>query len=207
MTELDQLAPALAKFQSVIKNPKRTKTVKGKSYSFDYAPLEEVLDAVRKDMAANGLSLTQLVQTTPEGPILETMLLHVSGQYLKSTSPIPGGASASPQDLGSSITYMRRYCACACLGIASDSDTDGDMAAQAKKTKKKGPDNRGEDKPAIFTWAQGFKKRIKSVDPQNLAGLMEEEVEKLKELQTASETGYAHIIETAEKLGWKTGDK
>lgn len=124
-----ELAAALAKAQAsfpVIKRDKQV-TVKsertGKSYSFKYAPLDAILDATRKPLADNGLAITQLL----DGPDLVTMLLHSSGGSLTGRMPLPNNGTV--QDLGSAITYLRRYSIQALLGIAAEEDDDGNRAS------------------------------------------------------------------------------
>ena len=126
--DLGPLAAALAKAQSAFAPVTRSKTVKvttktGGSYTFSYAPLDTVLDAVRKPLADNGLALVQLL----DGQALVTLLIHESGAQLEGRTPIPG--SNDVQGYGSAITYLRRYAIQALLGIAAEDDDDGNRAA------------------------------------------------------------------------------
>lgn len=125
---LNELAAALAKAQAKMTNPKKTRSVKvnikgGGSYTYRYAELAEVIDNARESLTANGLSVVQLTVCGDGRNTLVTRLLHSSGQYLESTYPLPVGAAA--QEMGSAITYARRYSLCAILGIAADDDDDG----------------------------------------------------------------------------------
>lgn len=133
--EIKDLACALAKAQAVMENPKKSHTAKvvsvrtGAKYSYHYADLAEVIDAVRKPLAEHGLAFTQIVTVSGTQPILLTRLLHESGQWLQSAYLLPKVASA--QDMGSAITYARRYSLCAILGIAAEDDEDGEAATAA----------------------------------------------------------------------------
>jgi hypothetical protein len=60
--------------------------------------------------------------------VIETVLLHTSGQRM--VWPFQVTASGTPQQIGSAITYGRRYSAQAALGVASEDD-DGQAAKQA----------------------------------------------------------------------------
>jgi len=62
-------------------------------------------------MAKNGLSLVQLPKTVDGGVSLETLLLHSSGQFIKSSLFMPA-AKADAHGIGSAITYARRYSIC-----------------------------------------------------------------------------------------------
>ena len=124
---LDQLATALAAFQTEMPTvPKsHTATVKSDkgSYSYTYADLADVSEAAMPLLAKHGLSFS----TLPGPGALTGMLLHKSGQYLTASLPITGG---TPQQVGSSLTYMRRYLLGCMTGIVTDDDDDG-LIAQA----------------------------------------------------------------------------
>jgi hypothetical protein len=59
-------------------------------------------------------------------------LLHTSGQWMASSYPLPRQAGA--QEMGSFITYARRYSLCAILGIAGEDDNDGESATEGGST-------------------------------------------------------------------------
>lgn len=123
------LARAQAEFASIPRD--RTVTVKTKTggeYKFAYAPLDTILAVVRPHLAKNGLAITQQLTSDREGhPMLETMLLHADGGSLSGRFPLRTDGM-SPQELGSLITYVRRYALVALLGIASEEDDDGNHA-------------------------------------------------------------------------------
>ena len=124
------LAAALAKAQAAFPPVTRSKTVTvttktGASYKFSYAPLEAILDAVRKPLGDNGLALAQML----DDGALVTMLLHESGASIEGRIAIPG--TNDVQALGSAITYLRRYAIQAMLGIAAEEDDDGNSAKSA----------------------------------------------------------------------------
>jgi hypothetical protein len=126
---LDQLAQALAAAQAEMTNPTKTKTANAGKYIYRYADLAEVIDHVRPVLGKHGLSFTQLTVYGEGRNQLVTRLFHKSGQYLDSTYPLP--VSAGAQEMGSAITYARRYSLCAILGIAAEADDDGAKADQA----------------------------------------------------------------------------
>ena len=88
--------------------------------------LQALLDATRPVLAKHGLAFTAL----PGGGQLVGMLLHESGQTLTGSLPISGG---TPQALGSSITYGRRYLLGCMTGLVTDDDDDGQVAAAEPK--------------------------------------------------------------------------
>jgi hypothetical protein len=127
------LAKALAAFQAemptVTKNHTATvKSDKG-SYSYTYAGLADVSEAAMPLLAKHGLSFS----TLPSGQALVGMLLHESGESLTASLPING---ATPQQIGSSLTYMRRYLLGCMTGVVTDDDDDGQQAQQAATKRK-----------------------------------------------------------------------
>jgi hypothetical protein len=76
-------------------------------------------------LSANGLAF---VQTISDG-VLHTRLLHTSGQWIASEHPLP--MSGKPQEIGSALTYARRYSLSALLGIAADEDDDANAASRS----------------------------------------------------------------------------
>ncbi len=108
-----QLKPAL--FDS--KNP---------HFKSPYASFKSVMDAVRGTLAINGLSFIQgVVETTTGKLYLETVLFHVSGQWLSAIIPIFIDKFTS-QGAGSALTYSKRYGLSCLLGIVADTDDDGE---------------------------------------------------------------------------------
>ena len=74
-------------------------------------------------LLVNGLIVLQM--TDPETSTLITRLMHVSGQWVESRYPLH--FDQSPQQLGSELTYARRYCVSALLCLAAEDD-DGQRA-------------------------------------------------------------------------------
>lgn len=145
---IDALAAALSKAQGEI-----TGALKDSSNPFfksKYADLASCWDACREALSKNGLSV---IQTTRRGEpvtiewetkdmetgevsqfkvntvetVIVTTLMHSSGQWISSPLPmIP--RDASPQGIGSAITYGRRYGLTAMIGVAQVDD-DGNQAS------------------------------------------------------------------------------
>jgi len=126
---IDQIAAALALAQGKLTNPPKTKTAHVGKYKYRYADLAEIIEHVRPTLAAHKLAFVQLTSHGDGKNMLITRLLHESGQFLDSTYPLP--AQAAAQEMGSAITYARRYSLCAILGIAADEDDDGSKATEA----------------------------------------------------------------------------
>ena len=151
--ELQQLAEALAKAQAELSpvsfdsnNP---------FYKSRYASLSAVIAEVRKVLPQHGLSIVQTPTSHMEFGIfyvgVETMLIHDSGEWIKSTVSVPVVATelievftkrfnkdgdayyASPnilQEAGKIITYLRRYGIVSILMLSAEEDIDGNEPVQ-----------------------------------------------------------------------------
>lgn len=122
------LVRAQGKFPPIIRTKKvEMKSDKG-SYSFNYAPLEEILAAVRPALQEEKLMLMQGV----EGFTLETTLFHESGEFICYSMELPHAYPTS-RAFGSELTFRRRYHVTGVLGIASEEDDDGQHAAKEQE--------------------------------------------------------------------------
>jgi hypothetical protein len=124
------LAKALAAFRAELGPVSKNRTVKvkmktGGEYSFDYATLDKILDVAVPVMSKHGLSISQMVGTGG----LTTILMHESGEYLEDFAALDGISYNNAQELGSAITYVRRYAITTALGISADDDDDGNVNA------------------------------------------------------------------------------
>ena len=142
---INELASALSKAQGAFSNPEKDR--RNPHFDSYYATLGAVIEATRKALAENGLSLTQTVGGRP--PSLRTRLLHSSGQWLASEMPLFMAGKGS-QVFGSELTYMRRYAVCALLNIApAEGDDDGNAAQVAMRAGASSPQaSRGEPRPS-----------------------------------------------------------
>ena len=124
-TEINELAAALSKAQGEI-----TGALKDSANPFfksKYADLASCWDACRAPLAKNGLSVVQGMDVSDGHLYLKTRLLHASGQWVDSTTPITP-KDDTPQAMGSALTYARRYALTAMVGVAQVDD-DGNAAS------------------------------------------------------------------------------
>ena len=105
------------------------------SYSYAYASLDDVYEAVVPALAKHGLVTLHNIETANGVIGVSTWLFHTSGQWLQ-TDPVWLPAGVSPQATGSAISYARRYSLQATLGLAAEDDDDGQSAADAKPAAK-----------------------------------------------------------------------
>lgn len=123
-----ELYTALAKAQAEIKNPPLNKTGQATStVKYKYSDLACTLESIKPSLNKYGLSLIQLVDIKPDlGVVLLTRICHESGAHIESMYPLK--ETARPQEMGSQITYARRYSITAMLAIAGEEDDDGALA-------------------------------------------------------------------------------
>lgn len=97
-----------------------------------YASLPTILDAVETEAAKCGLVIISALKSIEGAFILETVLEHKdSDESRVSVFPVFG---SKPQEIGSSITYARRYNIQSLLNLAAEDD-DGNEANKAAPVK------------------------------------------------------------------------
>lgn len=166
------LASALAAFQKALPKISKGSTADAGTYKFKYADLADISAAVLPLLGEHGLSFSAR-PTLDEGGrfVLAYELLHVSGDSRSGAYPLP--ASGSPQQIGSAITYSRRYALCAVTGVAADEDDDG----QAVKDTAVRPERHE------HSWDQG--------EQEELRDAYIAEIEQAKDVEAIGKTGQA----------------
>jgi hypothetical protein len=99
-----------------------------KLYSYKFADLADVSQAIMPKLGKVGLAFTSKPTLVDGQFVLVYKLTHVSGETDEGMYPLP--ANGTPQAIGGAITYARRYCLCAVTGIAPDGDDDDARAAE-----------------------------------------------------------------------------
>lgn len=136
-----KIAPALVKAQAGFKHAAMDGTAITPKFTYKYATLPEVIDSVKAHLNEQGIGI---VQGCGHGGgdntvAVSTTLLHESGEWIHTAASIGFAVmaetkqgelytKAGPQEMGSAITYLRRYTLAAICGIASEEDDDGHAA-------------------------------------------------------------------------------
>jgi hypothetical protein len=98
------------------------------SYEYSYADLSGLTAVAYPIFGKHGLSFSAQPTLTGAGKfILRYQLRHESGESLDGVMPLP--SAAKPQDLGTILTYYRRYVFCAVTGIHPGGDDDDASSA------------------------------------------------------------------------------
>lgn len=91
-----------------------------------YASLPAVIGAILPALNSNGISVTQTTELRQGAFVLVTTLRHTSGQWVAGEYLLP--QVSRPQEMGSAITYAKRYALSAMVCIAADEDDDAEGA-------------------------------------------------------------------------------
>lgn len=142
------LAAALSRFQGEMTSVAKTKTANAGTYSYQYADLGDIVAAAYPIMSEHGLSFSAKPTLNESGHfVLAYKLMHSSGEDEHGEYPLP--TSGTPQQVGSAITYARRYAFTATLGIVSEEDDDGKSAPQERESTSRPRQQRGPDQDAM----------------------------------------------------------
>ena len=137
--ETDKIDAILAKAQAEIENP--TKDAVNPHFRSKYATLDAGLNIVRSVLSKHGISITQPTRVEDGVLMLDTRLAY-QGQWIASEYPVCP-FPVKQQEMGSALTYSRRYSLFSLVGIAGEEDDDGNAAnatpTQAPKRAKPVP--------------------------------------------------------------------
>jgi hypothetical protein len=130
---LAQLAPALLKAQK--KMGAALKDSKNPFFKSKYADLNAVIDASVPVLNEEGIAVLQSPSMSYDLsgnpiPVIETVLLHESGEYIAGQTEVVAAKQNDPQAAGSATTYARRYGLQAMVTLKAEDD-DGEKAMAA----------------------------------------------------------------------------
>lgn len=139
----ENLAAALAAVQTEIPsvakgNTAQVASTKG-SYSYRYADLAEITPLILPLLGKNGLAFSAQPTMVGDAFVLHYTLAHESSEAIEGIYPLPDPTHARPQEIGSAITYARRYALCAVTGVAPGGDDDDAASANASPAASRKP--------------------------------------------------------------------
>ena len=160
-----------------IKN-KETKKKVGE-YRFEYATLASILHHIRPAITSRGIWFVQFIR----GGEMVTRIIHKSGQWIEAGHlPMPN-ISGNPQDIGSIVSYFKRYSLSMAFGLASEEDNDGEVGDRPVEFRARGtardrapePQQQQEQLPAIpepeggyGDWSRSFIEKVRDAATESL---------------------------------------
>jgi hypothetical protein len=176
--EINELAKGLILFHVKCEGIK--KDAKNPFFKSTYASLPKIIEAITEPLAESGLALTMF-------PIDENslycLLMHTSGQWIDATYTMKP-VKDTPQDKGSCLTYMRRYCVSSILNLQIDDFLFDDDANKASgRTEVKAP-VKDDGKAWLNKNTPEFEKAIEYVKGGGLVSKIKEKYKLNKETET-----------------------
>ena len=129
---MKQIATALVKAQKAFGPALKSST--NPHFKSRYADLSACVEAVITGLNDNGIALIQKCHNCDNGVMVETVLIHESGEILECGTLHVPASKQDPQGYGSALTYARRYSLMAACGIAPEDD-DGNSASRRTEIK------------------------------------------------------------------------
>lgn len=132
---MSEIYKALVAFQKELPTVSKGNTAKAGSFSYKYADLTDVTEKIMPVLSKHGLAFSAMPNIIDGAFVLDYALLHASGEKVSGVYPLP--SHGSPQEIGSAITYARRYALVAITGVAPGGDDDDAAAAQVAAARPK----------------------------------------------------------------------
>lgn len=146
--EIGEISTDLAKAQAVIVNP--SKDGINPHFRSKYATLDNGLNIVRECLSKHNICVVQATRVEGNILMLDTRLMHKSGQWIEAEYPVCA-FPAKQIEMGSSITYSRRYSLFSLVGIAGEEDDDGNAAVTPTHApKREKPAELNEDNSSLI---------------------------------------------------------
>ena len=103
-----------------------------------FASLLAVSNVVRPALAKHGLAYRQAVESIGAGHYVFTYAFGIDADGKlaeKVMATVPITIQTNPQQMGSALTYAKRYCLLAAFGLVGDEDDDGNAASTPAEKK------------------------------------------------------------------------
>jgi hypothetical protein len=126
----------LSKYFGEVENPENT--VVNTFFKAKYAPLNEVLNAIRPVLSKYGLTIIQIPTFDNTNCLVNTLMTHKDGAWISFPALKNKPTKLDIQGMGSAITYLRRFSLNAIAGVMGEVDDDGNTATDGSKPPKNG---------------------------------------------------------------------
>jgi hypothetical protein len=148
MAKHESLTAAVSAMQGELPVVEKLNSVSAGARKYKYADLTLLTEKVMPLLAKHGLAFIALPNISDGIFGLSYELRHESGESVAGHYPLP---NSSPQEIGSAITYARRYALAAVTGVAPGGDDDDAQKAQAAVAKSQ---------PVSVSAPEGFVKSV-----------------------------------------------
>lgn len=123
------LADAVAAAQAEMRDPPRDR--ENPHFKSKFASLASILQSVRAPLGRCGVAIYQRAEVHEGQVSVETALVWRGEREASTLTAAP--RDLTPQSIGSTITYLRRYGLAAMAGVAPDDDDDGESASKSEQ--------------------------------------------------------------------------
>ena len=152
-SSITELVKALVKARALIKPAIKDTDGQVGQRKVKYADFSAVLDACEDAMEACGLDVIQSPRFEDGQAGVDTLLAHVSGEWVSGSLMLPIGSRADAQAVGSCITYARRYSLEGFLRIRREDDDGTAAVASVQRQAQKIPPPQSQiDQMALKDW-------------------------------------------------------
>lgn len=133
---IKNISPAMIAVQAEIKGI--APNANNPFFKSNYITLDNMLEVIRPLLTKNRIWLIQEATSEEENVVVVTRLTHSSGEFIQTDKlKMKPQKANDPQQLGSCITYAKRYQLSAMLGISSEVDDDGNTSSWGADKPKK----------------------------------------------------------------------
>lgn len=131
------LSDALVALQANLPSVRKDQTADTGKYTYTYANLGSITAALIPALHEHGLLWKSAPRRCEDGSYeLHGVIEHESGESEEGALPLFGRTA---QEIGSSLTYMRRYLLGTMTGVVTENDDDGALAQPATRTRTEPP--------------------------------------------------------------------
>lgn len=122
--QINELSAALSKALAIITNPSKDAT--NPHFRSKYASLDTGLNVIREALSKVGIAFTQTTRVEGDMLMLDSRVMF-GNQWIESEYPVIK-FPAKQQEIGSALTYARRYSLFPLVGVAGEEDDDANAA-------------------------------------------------------------------------------
>lgn len=155
-TTITLIAAALVKAQAEMGNAKKEAT--NPFFKKSYADINSVREAIMPALNHHGISVIQPTTVIDGVTCIETVLLHESGEFISSLTPVIVDKVNDAQRHGSGISYARRYALQSIANIGAEDDDANQATGKGKPAATTTPTTTTNPNKLVAEWAAELQK-------------------------------------------------